>query len=68
MEDHGLSDEAVADGIGRSRASVSRYRRRLVRPDWDAIDSIKQFTKGAVGPDDWLDIELCPPNHGDAAQ
>jgi transcriptional regulator with XRE-family HTH domain len=53
MTSRGLSDEAVAEGIGRSRVSVSRYRRRLVRPDWEAIEAIKSFTQGAVLADDW---------------
>jgi hypothetical protein len=53
MRSRELSDEAVADAIGRSRVSVSRYRRRLVRPDWGAIEAIKSFTEGAVLADDW---------------
>lgn len=53
MADRKLSDEAVADAVGRNRVSVSRWRRRLVRPDWGAIDSIKAFTDGAVTADDW---------------
>jgi hypothetical protein len=54
MSQRGLSDEAVADAIGRNRVSVSRYRRRLVRPHWKAIDEIKAFTQGAVTADDWI--------------
>jgi transcriptional regulator with XRE-family HTH domain len=53
MASRKLTDEDVAAGIGRSRVSVSRYRRRLVRPDWDAIETIKAFTGGAVLADDW---------------
>jgi hypothetical protein len=53
MKARELSDEAVAAGIGRTRVSVSRYRRRLVRPDWDAIEKIKTFTHDAVMADDW---------------
>jgi hypothetical protein len=37
MADKGLSDEDVAKGIARSRPTVSRIRRRLVRPDWETI-------------------------------
>jgi hypothetical protein len=55
MTAHNLSDDDVAAGIGRNRVSVSRYRRRLVRPDWEAIDNIKAYTKGAVAADDWLE-------------
>lgn len=53
MAARSLSDEDVAAVIGRSRVSVSRYRRRLVRPDWDAIEAIKVFSGGAVLADDW---------------
>ena len=53
MADRGLSDETVAEAIGRSRVSVSRYRRRLVRPDWEAIQRIRAFTKGKVSEEDW---------------
>lgn len=53
MAERELSDEAVAAAVGRNRVSVSRWRRRLVRPDWDAIDKIKAFTDGAVAADDW---------------
>jgi transcriptional regulator with XRE-family HTH domain len=51
-----LSDEAVATAIGRSRVSVSRYRRKLVRPDWDTIEAIRAFTKGAVTEADWRKV------------
>lgn len=53
MAERELSDEAVAAAVGRNRVSVSRWRRRLVRPDWDAIDKIKAFTGGVVAADDW---------------
>jgi hypothetical protein len=58
MAEHGLSDELVAEGIGRSRVSVSRYRRRLIRPDWKAVDAIKAFTNNAVTADDWTGPHL----------
>lgn len=53
MAERSLSDEAVAHAIGRSRASVSRYRRKLVRPDWEAIEKIRAYTKGRVTEADW---------------
>lgn len=53
MAEHGLSDEEVAAGVRRNRVSVSRWRRRLVRPDWEAIDALKSFTGGSVTADDW---------------
>lgn len=48
-----LTDEAVANAIGRSRVSVSRYRRRLIRPDWEAAERIEKFTDGDVSLNDW---------------
>jgi transcriptional regulator with XRE-family HTH domain len=53
MKAKNLSDDAVAEGIGRSRPTVSRIRRRLVRPDWDTLEEIKKFTKGACSADDF---------------
>lgn len=63
MQLHQLSDEAVAAAIGRSRVSVSRYRRRLIRPDWDAAERIRDFTGGAVSADDWLDAPASAPDN-----
>ena len=48
-----LSDEQVAVKIGRTRPTVSRIRRKLVRPDWDTIRRIEKFTAGAVTADDF---------------
>lgn len=56
MTEHKLSDEDVAKSIGRSRATVSRIRRRKVRPDWQTIESIKEFTRGVVSADDFLEV------------
>lgn len=57
MARNALSDEEVAKAIKRSRVSVSRYRRGLVRPDWDAIESIRKFTRDRVKPDDWCELQ-----------
>jgi hypothetical protein len=57
MAKHDLDDEQVAAGIDRSRVTVSRIRRRKVRPDWDTIEAIKKFTKGAVTADDFQSLE-----------
>ena len=54
MTERGLSDEDVAAGVGRNRVSVSRWRRRLVRPDWEAIEALKSYTQGSVTADDWI--------------
>lgn len=56
MAEHGLSDEAVAEAIARSRPTVSRIRRRLVRPDWETIEKIKAYTDGACTADDFQNI------------
>jgi hypothetical protein len=54
---HKLDDDAVALGIGKTRVTVSRIRRRKVRPDWDTIEAIKIFTKGASTADDYAQLE-----------
>lgn len=56
---HKLDDDAVARGIERTRVTVSRIRRRKVRPDWATIEAIKTFTKGASTADDYISLE--PP-------
>ena len=61
MADRGLTDEEVAVGIRRSRPTVSRIRRGLVRPDWKTIEEIKRFTKGVVTADDFQNIAQAEP-------
>lgn len=53
MTERGLSDVDVAVAIGKSRVSVNRWRRKLVRPDWEAIQEIRAFTRGKVTEVDW---------------
>jgi hypothetical protein len=60
MDSNNLSDDAVADGINRSRVTVSRIRRRKVRPDWETIERIREFTNGAVTADDFAGITSAP--------
>jgi hypothetical protein len=57
MQANGLDDDAVAVGIERSRATVSRIRRRKVRPDWQTIEKIKDYTKGECTADDFTSLE-----------
>lgn len=57
MKSKSLKDEDVAAGINRSRATVSRIRRRKVRPDWETIEEIKTFTNGVSTADDYQDLE-----------
>jgi transcriptional regulator with XRE-family HTH domain len=56
MARNDLTDEEVAEAIGRSRVSVSRYRRGIMRPDWDVIQAIRKFTKNRVNEDDWREL------------
>lgn len=57
MKKHDLSDDQVADLIKRSRPTVSRIRRGLVRPDWETIEALKRVTDGAVTADDFLHLQ-----------
>jgi transcriptional regulator with XRE-family HTH domain len=57
MAENHLSDEDVAKVINRSRPTVSRIRRKLVRPDWQTIEKIKEFTNGASTADDYQSLE-----------
>jgi DNA-binding XRE family transcriptional regulator len=57
MAANDLSDLDVAKAIERSRETVSRIRRRKVRPDWETIEKIKDFTKGACTADDFTSLE-----------
>lgn len=57
MNLHKLDDDAVATGIERTRVTVSRIRRRKVRPDWATLEQIKKFTKGASTADDYQTLE-----------
>lgn len=52
-----LDDDTVAVGIGKTRVTVSRIRRRKVRPDWATIEKITKFTKGASTADDYQTLE-----------
>lgn len=56
METRGLSDEQVAVAIDVSRVTVSRIRRRKVRPDWSTIGKLKDFSAGEITADDFQDL------------
>lgn len=58
MAAHDLDDDKVAAGIDRSRVTVSRIRRRKVRPDWATIAALKVFTNDQVTADDFQNIEI----------
>ncbi len=57
MQSKNLTDEQVAEAIGVSRVTVSRIRRRKVRPDWPTIQLLRVFTKGDVTADDFERID-----------
>jgi hypothetical protein len=67
MAANNLDDEAVAAKINRSRVTVSRIRRRKVRPDWATIAEIKSFTNDQVTADDFQQIDLTPDDDEAAA-
>lgn len=48
------SDDEFAALIGRSRPTISRIRRRKLRPDWDTIRIIADVTDGLVTADDFM--------------
>lgn len=43
-----LSDGDVAQAIGVSRPTVSRIRRKLLRPSWETIDKLRDWSNGAI--------------------
>lgn len=57
MAEKQLSDEQVAEAIRRSRATVSRIRRRKVRPDWDTIETIREWSDGKITADDFVSLQ-----------
>jgi transcriptional regulator with XRE-family HTH domain len=57
MTANNLDDEAIAAKIERSRVTVSRIRRRKVRPDWETIERISAVTEGQVTADDFQSLE-----------
>ena len=61
MADRGLSDEDAARTIGVSRWTISRIRRRKIRPGWPTIEKIREATAGAVTADDFAG-PLAPPD------
>lgn len=50
-----LKDEEVAEAIGVSRATISRIRRRKVRPEWETIEALHAYSGGKIKADDFRD-------------
>ena len=53
MARENLRDGEFAARIGRSRVTVNRIRRGLIRPSWDTIREIRAATDGEVTADDF---------------
>lgn len=52
-----LSDDQVATAIRRSRVTVSRIRRKKVRPDWATIEALREYSDGQITADDFASLE-----------
>lgn len=57
-----LDDDAVARDIKVSRVTISRIRRRKLRPNWGTIKKLKKWSEGQITADDFETI-----NAGEAA-
>lgn len=57
MQARNLGDQEVADKIGRSRASVSRYRRGLQTPSTEIIKSLVEMSGGRISASELLGID-----------
>lgn len=54
MELNGVKDHHLAEIIGRSRETVTKYRLGKVQPPLEVIAAIEAATKGRVSFDDFL--------------
>ena len=57
MEWKGLTDEQVAKSIGRERVTVSRIRRRKLRPNWKTIEALKKWSGGRITANDFTSLD-----------
>ena len=57
MQREGLSDEDLGKKIGRSRVSISRYRRRIEVPSAEVIKALVELSAGRITADELLGIE-----------
>ena len=62
MAAQGLSDEQVGSAIGRTRATISRIRRRKMRPDWSTITALREFSGGQCTADDFESLDIPAEN------
>ena len=54
MAEHGLTDEAVAQRIGRERSFVTRLRQGKASPSLRTLSDISAATGGAVTAEDFF--------------
>ena len=47
------SDAAFGQKVGLSQSQISRLRRGVAKPSWDAMKAISDATNGKVGFKDW---------------
>lgn len=57
MTEKELDDDAVAAAISRTRVTVSRIRRRKVRPDWGTITALREWSGGIISADDFENLD-----------
>lgn len=43
-----VTDAKLAEKVNRDRSSVTRWRLKRTRPDWEAIHALEKATDGAV--------------------
>lgn len=51
-----LDDQKVAKAIKSTRETISRIRRRKVRPAWGTIAALKKFSRGKITADDFEQV------------
>ncbi len=56
IRDHGITQEAFARSINRSKIAVSRYCRRERIPESDTMRAIAWITGGLVTANDFYDL------------
>ena len=54
LEQNDMTDAAFAERVGMSQSQISRLRREISRPSWEAVTAIEAATKGKVRAADFL--------------
>lgn len=68
MERDCLSDADIAGLIDRDRSHVSRLRRGDAKPSWSTMYRLAKATRGAVMPNDFLDLVTSIDSKTDAQE